>query len=56
MRPRCAIGGSITGEHGVGWLKRGRIDRQWGPVGAGMHAAVKAALDPKNLLNPGKKT
>jgi FAD/FMN-containing dehydrogenase len=51
-----AVGGSITGEHGVGWLKRGRLERDQGPVVAGLHAAIKHALDPKNLLNPGKKT
>jgi glycolate dehydrogenase FAD-linked subunit len=50
------LGGTVSGEHGIGWIKRGRMTRQWGAVGAGMHAAVKAALDPKNLLNPGKKT
>jgi glycolate oxidase subunit GlcD len=51
-----ALGGTVSGEHGVGWLKRGRGERQWGPVAAEMQAAVKAALDPKDLLNPGKKT
>jgi glycolate oxidase subunit GlcD len=51
-----SIGGSISGEHGIGWLKRGRLERHQGPVVAGIHAAIKAALDPKNLLNPGKKT
>jgi glycolate oxidase subunit GlcD len=51
-----ALGGTVSGEHGIGWIKSGRLGRQWGDVGAGMHAAVKAALDPRNLLNPGKKT
>jgi FAD/FMN-containing dehydrogenase len=46
----------VSGEHGIGWIKRGRLERQLGTAGANMHAAVKAALDPKNLLNPGKKT
>lgn len=51
-----SLGGSISGEHGTGWLKRGRLERHWGPVAAGLHAAIKTAFDPKNLLNPGKKT
>lgn len=50
-----ALGGSISGEHGIGWVKRGRLRRQWGERGAEAHRAIKAALDPKGLLNPGKK-
>jgi glycolate dehydrogenase FAD-linked subunit len=49
------LGGSISGEHGVGWLKRGQLARQW-PAGAlRLHEALKRAFDPKGLLNPGKK-
>jgi len=51
-----SLGGSISGEHGVGWVKRGQLQRQWAPAALELHAAVKAAFDPKNLLNPGKKT
>ena len=51
-----SLGGSVTGEHGLGWLKRGQLRRQWGPAAVGAHEAVKAALDPKGLFNPGKKT
>ena len=50
-----SLGGSISGEHGVGLLKRGQLARQWQPRALELHAAVKAAFDPKNLLNPGKK-
>jgi glycolate oxidase subunit GlcD len=49
------LGGSVTGEHGIGLLKRGQLSRQWGPRAVELHAAIKAAFDPKNLLNPGKK-
>ena len=49
------LGGSVSGEHGVGWLKRGQIERQWGPAAYGLHTRVKQAFDPRNLLNPGKK-
>jgi glycolate oxidase subunit GlcD len=49
------LGGTVSGEHGVGWLKRGQIERQWGPVAYELHTRIKQAFDPKGLLNPGKK-
>ncbi|MDX6452964.1 MAG: glycolate oxidase [Gaiellaceae bacterium] len=49
------LGGTISGEHGVGWLKRGQLEHQLGPVGFDLHNRIKQAFDPKNLLNPGKK-
>jgi len=49
------LGGSISGEHGVGRLKRGQLARQWQPRALALHAAIKRAWDPKGLLNPGKK-
>ena len=49
-----SLGGTITGEHGVGTLKRGWLEEQVGAdVLAVMHA-VKNALDPLGILNPGK--
>jgi glycolate oxidase len=48
-------GGSITGEHGVGWLKRGRLASQWPARAVQLHEQLKRAFDPKGLLNPGKK-
>ena len=51
-----SLGGSVTGEHGIGWLKRGQLRHQWAPAAVGAHEAIKAALDPKGLFNPGKKT
>jgi glycolate oxidase subunit GlcD len=50
-----SLGGSITGEHGVGWLKRGRLQAQWGARAVQAHEQIKRAFDPKGLLNPGKK-
>jgi len=50
------LGGSISGEHGVGWLKRGQLERQWNAAAYGLHTRIKQTFDPKNLLNPGKKT
>ncbi|MET7682789.1 FAD-linked oxidase C-terminal domain-containing protein [Streptomyces sp. NPDC005423] len=48
------LGGTITGEHGVGVLKKEWLARELGPVGVEMQRAVKAAFDPLGLLNPGK--
>ncbi|MFI5639883.1 FAD-binding oxidoreductase [Streptomyces goshikiensis] len=49
-----ALGGTITGEHGVGVLKKEWLARELGPVGMEMQRAVKRAFDPLGLLNPGK--
>ena len=49
------LGGSISGEYGVGWVKRGRVAAHWAPRVLDLHAEIKRAFDPKGLLNPGKK-
>ncbi|WP_441251447.1 FAD-binding oxidoreductase [Kitasatospora sp. McL0602] len=48
------LGGTITGEHGVGLLKRDWLARELGPVGLELQRRVKAAFDPLGILNPGK--
>lgn len=48
------LGGTLTGEHGIGLLKRSYIGAEIGGVGLDVHALVKSALDPLGLLNPGK--
>jgi glycolate oxidase subunit GlcD len=50
-----ALGGSVSGEHGVGWVKRGQLARQWQPAALDLHDGVKAIFDPRGILNPGKK-
>jgi glycolate oxidase len=49
-----AFGGTVTGEHGVGLLKRGGLERELAPEVLALHRAVKQALDPRGILNPGK--
>ncbi|MBZ9596091.1 FAD-binding oxidoreductase [Streptomyces yangpuensis] len=49
-----SLGGTITGEHGVGVLKKEWLARELGPVGMEMQRAVKQAFDPLGILNPGK--
>jgi len=49
-----AAGGTVTGEHGVGVLKRAGMERELGPEVVAMQRAVKAALDPHGVFNPGK--
>ena len=46
--------GSISAEHGVGSLKTDKLPRYKSPVALGMMHAIKQALDPQNLMNPGR--
>ncbi|MFD9948531.1 FAD-binding oxidoreductase [Nonomuraea sp. NPDC059023] len=48
------LGGTVTGEHGVGLLKRSWLERELGEPARRTQRAIKAALDPHDLLNPGK--
>lgn len=50
-----ALGGSVSGEHGLGLLKRGQLARMWPARALDLHEEIKRLFDPKNLLNPGKK-
>jgi len=49
-----ALGGTVTGEHGVGLLKRRSLGMELEPAVQTLHARVKDAWDPRNILNPGK--
>jgi glycolate oxidase len=49
-----SIGGTLSGEHGIGITKRPYIAGFLGEIGVRTHKALKAALDPKGILNPGK--
>jgi glycolate oxidase len=50
----CAMGGSITGEHGVGFVQRRFLPLAVGPAALELMRAVKNSFDPRGILNPGK--
>jgi glycolate oxidase len=48
------VGGTLSGEHGVGVLKQPYLERALGPLSIEVQRHIKQALDPFNILNPGK--
>lgn len=48
------LGGTLSGEHGIGLLKAPHLEKEIGRAGIELTRRIKAALDPKNILNPGK--
>ena len=48
-----ALGGTITGEHGVGRAKKAALPAQLGPDVMALSRRIKDALDPEGILNPG---
>jgi glycolate oxidase len=54
VRKTLEVGGTITGEHGVGLAKKPWLRQQMGDASFELMRQVKHALDPKGLLNPGK--
>ncbi|HWH24218.1 MAG TPA: FAD-linked oxidase C-terminal domain-containing protein [Candidatus Limnocylindria bacterium] len=53
-RAALGLGGTVTGEHGTGIAKRPWLEAQRGPRAVAAMRAIKDALDPAGLLNPGK--
>ncbi len=49
-----SLGGTLSGEHGVGALKRPYMQQALGPLSIEIQKRIKNALDPLNILNPGK--
>jgi glycolate oxidase subunit GlcD len=49
------LGGTVSGEHGVGVVKGGWLRHQWSEPAVALHEGVKRLFDPQGLLNPGKK-
>ncbi|EKE44720.1 FAD linked oxidase-like protein [Oceaniovalibus guishaninsula JLT2003] len=48
------LGGSFSAEHGIGLDKRGSMARRKDAVALDVMRAIKAALDPQGIMNPGK--
>jgi len=55
FRVAVELGGTLTGEHGVGVLKLPYLEMAIGPVAIEVQQGIKHLLDPKGILNPGKK-
>ncbi len=51
----ASLGGTVSGEHGLGVAKGGALALQWPEPALDLHEGVKRLFDPKGLLNPGKK-
>jgi glycolate oxidase len=54
FRAALELGGTLTGEHGVGMIKRRWLGEELGPESMAVHQAIKEALDPDGIMNPGK--
>jgi len=53
-RAAIALGGTVTGEHGIGLARKAYLEVQRGPEAVAVMRRIKAALDPAGILNPGK--
>ena len=54
FRAALELGGTLTGEHGVGMIKRRWLADELGAESMAVHHAIKDALDPAGIMNPGK--
>ena len=48
------MGGTLSGENGIGLLKKAYLEEALGEVSVDVQRRIKAALDPEGILNPGK--
>lgn len=49
-----SVGGTLSGEHGVGTLKKPFLESDVGPIAMDVMRSIRRALDPRGILNPGK--
>jgi D-lactate dehydrogenase (cytochrome) len=54
IRRTIDVGGTCTGEHGIGYGKLKYLYRQYGEGGIKFMKEVKKGIDPNNIMNPGK--
>lgn len=54
FRAAIALGGTLTGEHGVGLLKSRWLEDELGPDSVSLQRSLKAVFDPRGILNPGR--
>ena len=54
FRLAIEVGGTLSGEHGVGTLKKPYLESAVGPLAIDVMRSVRRALDPNGILNPGK--
>ena len=54
FRQTIALDGTLSGEHGVGITKSAYVDMELGKAELALMKRIKAAFDPKGILNPGK--
>jgi len=54
FRAALELGGTLSGEHGIGIMKKPYLESELGEVGMSYLKAIKRAVDPNNILNPGK--
>jgi glycolate oxidase len=54
FRAALDMGGTLTGEHGVGLIKRRWLALELGADSMDVHRAIKGAFDPAGILNPGR--
>lgn len=54
LQMALSMGGTVTGEHGVGMLKREWLEREVDPVNLAVQRRIKESLDPLGIMNPGK--